>query len=361
MSSKGSKYRSIISANSRYKYGQNPLSIIFNEQAFFKSAEETQQREEIQRIIETELEHDFKIGGHVDFDFLLESIKNSEDFFNESNQRDNVKLCSVFIDLRNFTRRALFVDNPGIETIQEIAKLKQRAISTWIKLARYYQAHIHSITGDGLMILIGGTQPEDEDEWTLGARAYLLGLRILESTDILNKELREELINKDLTPYANNHHNLLDIKVGVEFSESTLMNPQGVIVNVDGQKRAVGEIKATSFEVDFSAKLLGYYNDIKNDKIEESPKYGRVFMMGEKFKELMHFKDEISIIHYASYEKQMFNQQNARKVFYKDCKDYKDKIITIEDVAGLCDIHDSSEFIKAASINIAREVKTQHG
>lgn len=361
MHSKGSSYRSIISTDSRYRFSQNPLSIILNEQAIFKSIEETQELEEIKKIIDIELEKDFKIGGHVDFDFLLQNVHNDEDFFNEDNQRDNIKMCSLFIDLRNFTRRALFVENPGLESIQEIAKLKQKAISTWIKLARYYQGHIHSITGDGLMILIGGTQPEDMDEWTLGARSYLLGLRILESTDILNEELRQELIRKNLLSYANNHHNLLDIKVGVEFSPSTLMNPQGVIVNDNGYKKAVGEIKSTSFEVDFSAKLLGYYNDIKNNKIEGSPKYGRVFMMGEKYIELMNFKSDVPIIFHTNYEKQMFNEKNCRKIHYQDCKDYKNKIVTLEDVASLCDVHDNSELIKLSSINIAREVKTQHG
>jgi len=361
MNSKGSKYRSIVSNNSRYNFKQNPLSVILNEQAIFKSVEDTQQREEINRIIETELEQNFKIGGHTDFDYLLDNIKDNEDFFSGSHQLEKVKLCSVFIDLRNFTRRALFVDEPGIETIQEIAKLKQKAISTWIKLARYYQAHIHSITGDGLMILIGGTQQEDEDEWTLGARAYLLGLRILESTDILNEELKQVFINKGMETYANSHHNLLDIKVGVEYSPETLINPQGVIVNVDGQKHAVGEVKATSFEIDFSAKLLGYYSNIKNEKIEGTPKYGRVFMIGEKYKELMNFNDEVSIIHYTNYEKQMFNKKNIRKVYYQDCNEFKGTVITIEDVAGFCNVYDSSEFIKAASIDIAREVKTQHG
>lgn len=359
--SKGSKYRSIISTNSRYRYSQNPLSVILHGQRIYKSFEEKEQIGEIERIIETELEQEFKIGGHVDFDYLLENIKDYDDFYETKNQQDSVRICSLFIDLRNFTRRALFVDDPGIETIQEIAKLKQKAISTWIRLARYYQGHIHSITGDGLMILIGGNQPEDEDEWTLGARAYLLGLRILESTDFLNEELKQNLIEKNLSTFANNHNNLLDVKVGVEYSESTLMNPQGVIVNINGEKRAVGEVKATSFDIDFSAKLLGYYSDIKNSKIEGSPKYGRVLMIGEEFNKLMNFNEENSTIYFASYEKQMFNEKKCRKVFYKDCKEHKDLIITIEDVASLCDIHDSSEFIQAASINIAREVKTQHG
>lgn len=361
MNTKGSKYRSIISKNSRYKFSQNPLSIILNEEALFKSAEDTEQREEIQRIIQTELEEDFVVGGHADFNHLLTNIQDDENFFSPAHQIENVKLCSVFIDLRNFTRRALFVDDPGIETIQEIAKLKQRAISTWIKLARYYQAHIHSITGDGLMILIGGTQTEDEDEWTLGARAYLLGLRILESTDYLNEELKQELIKKDLASFANNHHNLLDIKVGVEYSPKTLINPQGVIVNINGQKHAVGEVKATSFEIDFSAKLLGYYNKVRDEKLEGSPRYGRVFMFGEKYIELMNFKEEVLVRHYANYEKQMFNEKSSRKVYYLDCKDFKDEVITLEDVARICDVYDNSEFIKAASIDIVREVKIQHG
>ncbi|OFD71177.1 MULTISPECIES: hypothetical protein [Bacillus cereus group] len=362
MNSKGTKYRSIISTDKRYRIHQNPLYFILNEnQNIFKSAEYRASEQEVQRIIELELEQDFKIGGHVDFDYLLDNIKEYDDFNKESNQQANVKLCSLFVDLRNFTRRALFVNEPGIESIQEIANLKQKAISTWIKLARFYQAHIHSITGDGLMILIGGTQPEDADDWTLGARAYLLALRILETTDTLNEELKQILIEKGKPTHAINHNNLLDIKVGVEFSSETLMNPQGVVVNVDGVKKAVGEIKATAFEIDFSAKLLGHYNSIKTNKIEGTPKYGRVLLMGERYKELMNFIDEASIVHYANYEKQMFDVKQSRKVLYRDCKDHKDSIITIDEVAALCNVHDISEQARMASIHIAREEKTQHG
>lgn len=361
MDKKGTKYRSIVLEYTRYKFNENPLSVILNEDTFFKSAEDAEQREEIQRIIDVELEKEFKIGGHVDYDYLLNNIQDNDGFFDPSNQIQDVKLCSVFIDLRNFTRRALFVENPGIETIQEIAKLKQRAISTWIKLARYYQAHIHSITGDGLMILLGGTQKEDEDEWTLGARAFLLGLRILESTDYLNDELKQDLIDKGLDTFATSHHNLLDIKVGVEYSPKTLMNPQGVIVNIDGEKYSVGEVKATAFDIDFSAKLLGYYKDVKNEKIESSPKYGRVFMFGENYTNLMNFSKEIPVTFYANYEKQMFNERNSRKVFYLDCKQYKNNIITLDHVAGMCNVFDDSEQVKAASIDIARGVKIQHG
>ncbi|MFS0882208.1 hypothetical protein [Metabacillus niabensis] len=362
MVNKGSKYRSIISTNARYKIDKNPLFVLLNEQtSLFKSAEDAQQQREIESIIERELEKDFKIGGHTDFDFLLDEIKENEDFYDERKQRSDIKMCSLFVDLRNFTRRALFVNDPGIETIQEIAKLKQKAISTWIKLARYYQAHIHSITGDGLMILIGGTQPEDEDDWTLGARAFLIALRIIESTDILNEELKNSLIEKGQDAFATTPNNLLDIKVGVEFSSNTLMNPQGVIVNNNGEMKAVGEVKATSFEIDFSAKLLGYYNKIKEEKIGGSPKYGRLLILGEKYKELMDFKEEVPICFYKDYEKQMFNQKQVRKIYYLDCKDYKDQIITIEDVAASCNVYDSSELIKAASIHIARQEKVQHG
>jgi hypothetical protein len=362
MVNKGSKYRFIISNNARYKIDKNPLSVLLNERTYiFKSAEDEQQQREIENIIAQELENDFKIGGHADFDYLLENIKDIDDYYNETYQKSEVKMCSLFVDLRNFTRRALFVNDPGIESIQEIAKLKQKAISTWIKLARYYQAHIHSITGDGLMILIGGTQQVDEDDWTLGARAFLIALRILESTDILNDELKQILIDKGQETFAINPNNLLDIKVGVEFSSNTLMNPQGVIVNNNGEKKAVGEVKATSFEIDFSAKLLGYYNKIKEEKIDGSPKYGRILILGEKYKELMNFKEEVPICFYANYEKQMFNQIQVRKVYYLDCKKYKHEIITIEDVAAFCNVYDTSELAKTASIHIARQEKVQHG
>lgn len=361
MKAKASKYRSIISKDRRYRFTNNPLYVILNEfSSKILTVEDQKLQNDIQIIIEQELDTDFKIGGHADFDFLLEKIRVEQDFYSEENQITDVKMCSLFIDLRNFTKRTLFIDEPGIETIQEIAALKQKAISTWIKIARYYQAHIHSITGDGLMILIGGTQPEDEDEWTLGARAFLIALRVLESNDLLNEELKRILIDKGQESFANNAYNLLDIKVGVEFSNNTLINPQGVIVNNNGNKKAVGEVKATAFEIDFSAKILEYYGKIKG-KIESFPKYGRILIFGEKYKELMNFNDEVKVVFHTSYVKQMFSKDQERRVYYLDCDSYKENIITIEDVAKLCDVYDASESAQATSINIARQVKVQHG
>ena len=359
---KKSLYREIIRHDSRYRNSQNPLNILLLEQANFGlSAIEEQEKEEIEKIIDHELTENFKIGGHVDYDYLLDKISSEDDFYNDTYQIKDVKLCSLFIDLRNFTRRALFVNNPGVETIQEIAKLKQEAISTWIKIARYYQAHIHSITGDGLMILIGGEQFEDKDEWTLGARGYLIALRVLESADKFNEKLKQTLIDKGYEQYIYSASNLLDIKVGIEYSPNTLINAQGVIVNEGGIKKAIGEIKAAAFEVDFSAKLLGYYNDICRDKISSSPKYGRLLLLGEKYKELMAFNETVKIEKYDTYSKTMFGEKQSRDVNFIDSSDYKHSIITLEDVAKICEIFDGSELAKVATLNISREAKVQHG
>lgn len=359
MSGKSSKFRDIIRTNSRYKIRSNPLNALFETQ-IFKSAEAVQDEQKINEIIEQELTEGFSIGGHADFNYLLDNVKTYDDFLDDSNRKSDVKLCSFFIDLRNFTKRAMFIDDPGIETINEIADIKQKAVSTWIKLARFYQGHIHSITGDGLMVLLGGTQDEDQDEWTVGARGFLLALRVLESTNILNDELKEMLRAKGKSDYIKDN-NLLDIKVGIEYSPNTLMNPQGVIVEKPGATEAVGEVKATSFEIDFSAKLLGYYGNAKS-KIEGSPLYGRLLMIGEKYKELMCFNEEVDIKYLDKYTKQMFGTELSRSVYYLDCLDYKHKIINIEDVVGVCDVYDSSEAARSVVVDIARkETKIQHG
>lgn len=362
MAMRGSKYREIIKANSRYRIKANPLKVLFETGGYiFKSNELVQNEKYINEIIQQELVEGFSIGGHVDFDYLLSQISDQEDFFNSENQVADVKLCSLFIDLRNFTKRAMFIEDPGYESIKEIADIKQKAISTWIKLARFYQAHIHSITGDGLMILFGGTQDEDKDEWTLGARAFLLALRILESNNILNDELKESFKQKGLDSYIKDS-NLLDIKVGIEYSPSTLMNPQGVTVYKEERNIPVGEVKATSFEVDFSAKLLGYYGNAKRI-IQGSPLYGRILLIGEKYKELMCFNEEEMTINYLDkYTKQMFGQELSRSIFYLDCSPYKDNIISIEDVVDICDVYDSSVAIRDVIPNIVRkDSKIQHG
>ncbi|MDI4643479.1 hypothetical protein [Cohnella hashimotonis] len=352
---KGSKYRSITKSFERYLFRTNPLYTVLNTSSQ-KNAEET----EIEKIITKELEEDFKIGGHVDFDYLLEQLKKDEDFIADNNRVTDVKFCAVFIDLRNFTRRAMFLEDPGVETLSEIADMKQNAISIWIKLARFYQGHIHSITGDGLMVLMGGRQPEDQDEWTLGARAFLFALRVLESNDRLNEELKQTLKSKGKESHIKSD-NLLDIKVGVEYSPNTLVNTQGVIVNNNGILKAVGEVKATSFEVDFSAKLLGYYGDAKK-QIENSPKYGRLLMVGEKYLELMEFNEAIDVLNAGTYEKQMYDIKQKRTVRALDLKEYKQTVLTIENVAALCNVYDDSEEARSVIQTIAREQKIiQHG
>lgn len=359
---KKSIYRSLIAKDNRYRISKNPLEVLLAEQVSFGlNAVEQNEKDEIEKIIQCELTEDFKIGGHIDFDYILDRISTEADFNRPEYQVKDVKLCSLFIDLRNFTRRALFVDNPGVETIEEIALLKQEAISTWIKIARYYQAHIHSITGDGLMVLIGGTQFEDTDEWTLGARGYLIALRVLESTDKFNSKLKQILTEKGYEEYISSVKNLLDIKVGIEYSPNTLINAQGVIVNEAGYKKAVGEIKATAFEIDFSAKLLGYYNSISKDKITASPKYGRLLLLGEKYKDLMAFTDDVNVEKFTNYSKTMFGITLSREVNYLDCSEFKNTIITLEDVAKICNVYDTSEIAKAATINVTREAKVQHG
>ncbi|SEL79554.1 hypothetical protein [Paenibacillus sp. OK003] len=360
MTKKSSMYRDILKSESRYRSTTNPLSILMENNSVFKSVEAKQNEKYIEDIIQQELDESFVIGGHIDYNYLLDRVKDQEDFCNPDNQVADVKLSSLFIDLRNFTKRALFIEDPGFESLKEIADIKQKAISTWIKLARYYQGHIHSITGDGLMILFGGTQEEDKDEWTIGARAFLLALRVLESNNYLNDELKEVFKQKKLTEYIKDS-NLLDIKVGIEYSPNTLMNPQGVVINKDNEKIPVGEVKATAFEIDFSAKLLGYYSEAKKD-IENSPLYGRILLLGEKYKELMSFNSDVEVKYLNKYTKQMFNKELSSSIFYLDCKEYKDKIINIEDVAGICDVFDSSVAARAYVTDISRkDTKIQHG
>lgn len=210
------------------------------------------------------------------------------------------------------------------------------------------------------MVLLGGEQDYDKDEWTVGARAFLLALRILESADHLNEQLKQTLKDKGKEAHIQ-ADNLLDIKVGIEYSPETLMNPQGVIVNVNNQKKPIGEVKATSFEIDFSAKLLGYYNKAKGE-LDGSPKYGRVLLFGDKYKELMDFKEDVKVNKIATYEKTMYNVKKCYNAHYIDCKDYKDKVINVEDVASICNVYDASEAAKMASISIMRgEEKVQHG
>ena len=349
-------YKKIVRENAQYQLSYNPLNVLLEKEQIFKNQESALQEKEIEEIISEELKEDFLIGSHSDYEYLLDGIHKEEDFYEDQNRVKDAKIASLFIDLRNFTKRALFIDEEKGESLEEIANLKQNAISTWMKLARYYQGHIHSITGDGLMILFGGTQPHDEDEWSIGARAFLLAQRVLESTDILNDNLKELLSSKQID--TTHHDNLLDIKVGIEYSPHTLINVQGLIVN----GKAIGEVKATSFEIDFSAKLLSRYQKAKG-KLDVSPKYGRILMLGEKYQDLMQFKEDVDISKIDDYSRTMFGVTLSRGFFFLDCNEYKRSCLTLDDVAGLCDIYIESEEMKKASINTVndRQESIKHG
>ena len=356
---KGSTFKAIASKNTRYRIKANPLHIVYP--TIYKSCVGSTllfEQQSASSIITTELTKDFRIGGHADYDYLLSSVTFQRGF--EQYRESDIPICIVYIDLRNFSKRALFVDNPGLETIDEIATLKQKAISTWITIARYYQAHIHSITGDGLMILLGGKQEYDADNWTIGARAFLLSLRVLESEKLLNEELKQYLIGKKLEQYAV-ADNLLDIKVSVDFSPKTLMNPQGVFVNVGGYTKPVGEVKATSFQIDSCAKSLSFYT-AKKSELDGTPKGGRVLIFGQEYKDLMDFTlDKVAVKNAGVYSRRMFNYDANYSSYYTDVKDFKENILTLDDVASLCNVYDNSLQTKAASINIARSASVQHG
>ncbi|MBM7866466.1 hypothetical protein GTO89_06810 [Heliobacterium gestii] len=361
---RASKYMDVSRKIERYRKRINPLYIIYPNTTITKSIFEqvainTEDQRFITGIINSEMTEEFKIGGHEDYDLLLSLVTKQEDF--ETVNEKNVPLCVVYIDLRNFSKRALFAEDPGYETIEEIAALKQRAISTWIKVSRYYQAHIHSITGDGLMILLGGKKEQDLDTWTNGARALLLTLRILESEKMLNDELIQYLKDKGLEQYAINSDNMLDIKVSVDFSPNTLMNPQGVCVCINGEQKPIGEVKATSFHIDICAKMLAYYKQVK-ERLEGNRKLGRVLLFGEEYKMLMDFNEEkVPINNAGTYSKTMFSTNKSYISYYIDANNFKDNILTLDDVAGICNVFDDSSLSGDVSINIARRAQIQHG
>lgn len=362
MNIKKSKYRNIIRSNNRYRLNANPLNALYQEDVLIKKAASDSEKEEVKNILSQELTEDFKLGGHSDYDYLLEKIESEEDFEKDENRVEDQEMSIVYIDLRNFSKRALFIDDPGYETIKDIADLKQEAISTWIKLARFYQGHIHANTGDGLMVLFGGKKSYDSDEWTLGARAFLFSLRVLESEKILNDKLKKYLKDKNIDEKYINSDNMLDIKVSLDYSPNTLMNPQGVIVNTDEEKKAVGEVKATSFEIDVCAKMLSNYKDAKESLDNGESKLGRALIFGEKYSELMNFGEDVEIFNVENhYKRTMYNTTNCYKGHYIDAKTYKGDIITLEDVAGICDVSDDSEEMKEVSKNIASDTKIQHG
>ena len=96
MSSKGSKYHDILRINSRYKISSNPIHVLFESQ-LFRSAEAAQDAQKIKEIIEQELPEGFTIGGHADFNYLLDNVKTYDDFLDDRNRKSDVKLCSLFI------------------------------------------------------------------------------------------------------------------------------------------------------------------------------------------------------------------------------------------------------------------------
>ena len=247
-----------------------------------------------------------KFGGHHSQDFEQELFNKISDYASFDSATSKGHTASLFVDLTDFTTRTFHED------IEDIARLKRAAIQTWMVLALYNDGHIHSITGDGLMILF--SEQEDFLENTL--RAFATGYNFLMSMEKINERL--QLVGSDR----------LRIKVGLDYCDEVVWNVCGL---VNSQQSCVGEVKATGFGVDFSAKLMAYNSSIiRGTNIN----HNELIIFGNKACEILTFKKEYFEEYKsqpeqrptAPYKRTKNQETKFYKIFYADVKEIKKQV-----------------------------------
>lgn len=242
-----------------------------------------------------------KIGGHHSEDFEQSLFSQINDYNSFNHVIEKGHSASLFIDLTDFTTRTFMEDSEGI------AKLKRTAIQIWLLFSLYNDGHVHSITGDGLMVLFNKEEEYIENSF----RAYATAYNLLVSMDLINDRL--ELEGRDR----------LRVKVGLDYCKDVIWNVYGLL---SSDNKCKGEVKATGFGIDFSAKLMAYTPSIlrKNSNIQ----HNELIVFGEDIKEILsldekyleEYKSDVNDRPTAPYKRRKGKEDREYKIYYSDIK-----------------------------------------
>ena len=158
------------------------------------------------------------VGGHPDYDYICED------------EIMNGQVATMFVDLVNFSRLLLF---PQAISPIEVVHLKKGFVNICCDAVKFFGfGHVHSITGDGLMVFYGGknSNPLSDCE------------RALNDALSINYIIRNFLSPK-LAKEGN--EDLIKIRIGIDQSD--------VYWHRAGNSE-ISEVKAAGVGVDFAAK-----------------------------------------------------------------------------------------------------------
>lgn len=186
---------------------------------FIKSAETP-----YQRFAEAYKGIEFRSGGHLDYDYLVEP--------GNIGKTEEGEITTLFLDLKNFTKYCLFLSR------KKVYEAKAAVIASVIDVCRIYDAHLHEIPGDGVLFFFGRKNQEPLDAALQAIQAACDTMAFLE---------------EDIIPEYNNEDTYPDIypKIGIDYGIA-LWGAYGC--------DPYYEVKATAFNVDIASKMMNQCN-----------------------------------------------------------------------------------------------------
>ncbi|MCP2015911.1 class 3 adenylate cyclase [Deinococcus sp. HSC-46F16] len=205
------------------------------------------------------------LGGHPGFDPRPDETREAP-------------VTTMFADLRNFTKYALFLP------LDQVREIKARVIKTAVDTVHAFDGHVHNIPGDGVMAFFGapGEDPRLGATRALRAGAYLLTLiRDDVSTFLMEQGIFDAPVK---------------MRVGIEYG-TALWGQYGVL--------GTSEVKATGFPVDFAAKVQ---QSVGADELG----------LGEGIVDLLSIPDDFILRRGAEYRRQYKNEVRVKKSYVFD-------------------------------------------
>lgn len=207
-------------------------------------------------------------GGHPDYNHLaeMENVGMTEEGI----------ITTLFLDLKNFTKYCCFLSP------LDVFKAKHAVIDATIGVCRTYLGHLHEVPGDGVMFFFGGRDQTDTDPARRALNAAADTMQLLE------EEVIPEYNNSDKYPS-------IYPKIGLDYGKS-LWGAYGAA--------PLYEVKATAFNVDIAAKMMGQCN-------------AKQIAIGDSLKEFLDVNQDNYLESGWVYDPQLTVQGEEKKFSYK--------------------------------------------
>ncbi|MCH7371478.1 adenylate/guanylate cyclase domain-containing protein [Aeromonas sp. MR16] len=158
-----------------------------------------------------------KIGGHPDFDYLVDNRKTKKGY-----------VTTLFIDIKNSTKLGL------IYPPEKVFSIKNDIIKCAIETILAFDGHVHRIMGDAVLAFFR-TEQRPENSAVNAINCAVCLVKFIE--EVVSPDLEQQ----DIDPVS--------IRIGIDYGSD-----ENVLWGMYGYQGA-SEVTATSFYVDVAAKL----------------------------------------------------------------------------------------------------------